>query len=105
MAVFIGVIGGLLGAAWNGLNASLTKLRLRWIHTSNCRKMVEVCLWSLIISFVAYSSMFMVEDCKELKADEENKFTVQLTCPDGQFHALGAMCKEAIFINKLKLLY
>lgn len=35
MAVLIGVLGGLLGATWNGLNTRLTRLRLRWITTSN----------------------------------------------------------------------
>ncbi len=55
--------------------------------------MFEVFAWSMVTTTVAFVSLSELSDCKSLEEKETNRFSMQLSCPDGKYHALGALCK------------
>ena len=62
--------------------------------------MLEVLFWSIVTSNIAFLSMTTFRDCRKLQDGENNRFTMKMTCPDGYYHAQGALCK-----GKIKRIY
>ncbi len=89
----VGVFGGLSGAAWNALNARLTQYRLRWSQ-STTRRVIEMLLWSCIITAIAYGTMMVIVDCKMRDEEQSSALTMQLMCADGHIHALAELWFE-----------
>ncbi|KAK1306761.1 Chloride channel protein CLC-d [Acorus calamus] len=74
----IGVIGGLLGALFNQLTLYITYWRRRYLHKKGNRvKIIEVCLVSLITSFISFG-LPLLRSCSPCPVTEANS---AIECP------------------------
>ncbi|XP_042197047.1 H(+)/Cl(-) exchange transporter 7 isoform X2 [Callorhinchus milii] len=87
--ICMGVIGGILGALFNGLNYWLTLFRIRYIHHP-CLQVIEATLVgaaTATVSFVMIYAMYTY-DCQPI-AEDPVKYPLQLFCPDGEYNAMA----------------
>ncbi|CAM9653295.1 unnamed protein product [Phaeothamnion confervicola] len=95
----IGIIGGLIGAAFVHCNLLLRELRLKYIRTP-LHKFLEICAISIFMSTIAFWMPLMLGQCRPLSAlDEESDkehivLLNTLNCEDGYYNELGSL-----FIN------
>lgn len=88
--VVMGVIGGLLGAAWNHLNYKLSVFRLQYIHSRSAR-VTEACLVAIMSATLGFLTTFLLPyDCRPL-GEDPTRYPVQLYCRDGEYNAVAAL--------------
>jgi chloride channel 7 len=87
-AVFLGVIGGLMGAAFVWVNSNMAILRKKYVNT-NAKKIAEVMLFSLVTTSVFYwlsaLSAANPEDCLPVYGQSVNFYA--FTCPPGTYNS------------------
>ncbi|XP_070617619.1 H(+)/Cl(-) exchange transporter 7 isoform X1 [Erythrolamprus reginae] len=86
--IFIGVLGGILGALFNALNYWLTMFRIRYIHRP-CLQVVEAVLVGAVTAAIAFVLIYSSTDCQPLQ-DNSMAYPLQLFCPDGQYNSMAA---------------
>ncbi|ETE72134.1 H(+)/Cl(-) exchange transporter 7, partial [Ophiophagus hannah] len=82
--IFIGVLGGILGAMFNALNYWLTM----YIHRP-CLQVVEAVLVGAVTAAIAFVLIYSSTDCQPLQ-DNSMAYPLQLFCPDGQYNSMAA---------------
>eukprot|EP00466_Bigelowiella_natans_P013394 jgi/Bigna1/39679/e_gw1.34.77.1 len=97
--LILGVVGGIFGAAFNGINSLLHRLRERYIQ-SRRSKITEVMAISLCISAVSfwlprvfYPALCVKKERDGCPGDISNveKYMIQFYCPDGQYDELATL--------------
>ena len=67
--IFIGIIGGLIGAIFNNTNENITIWRRKNVNHSKKRRFIEVCILSLIVSSVTFLIPLFWTKCTPLPTD------------------------------------
>jgi len=94
----MGVLGGLLGGVWNWVNEHLTIFRMRFIFpTGGLAKMADVLIIGCLSTVMALVTMDVAGDCKPFNSREANNHLIQMSCEDGDYNTLAAICKWSPF--------
>ena len=88
--MLIGLIGGLLGAAFNGFNHALTLFRMRYITTRPLR-VLEAVVISCVTCSIGFALMFFSEDCLPLDDLPESDNPLQFFCAERQYNAMASL--------------
>ncbi|KFZ66528.1 H(+)/Cl(-) exchange transporter 7, partial [Podiceps cristatus] len=64
--IFMGVVGGILGALFNALNYWLTMFRIRYIHQP-CLQVVEAMLVAAVTATVGFIMIYCSRDCQPIQ--------------------------------------
>eukprot|EP01128_Nolandella_sp_AFSM9_P007507 TRINITY_DN4131_c0_g1_i1.p1 TRINITY_DN4131_c0_g1~~TRINITY_DN4131_c0_g1_i1.p1 ORF type:complete len:888 (+),score=102.47 TRINITY_DN4131_c0_g1_i1:24-2666(+) len=96
--LILGVLGGGLGAAFNGINAKITALRLRYV-SSNLRRLLEALSVAIVTVLIVFFFSYFVHTCVELppktgnatKESETDPHTFDYFCPDGYFNDMATI--------------
>ncbi|XP_061455498.1 H(+)/Cl(-) exchange transporter 7-like isoform X2 [Rhineura floridana] len=86
--IFMGVVGGILGAIFNALNYWLTMFRIRYIHRP-CLQVIEAMLVGAVTAAVAFVMIYSSADCQPLQG-KSMAYSLQLFCPDGEYNSMAA---------------
>ncbi|XP_009323075.1 PREDICTED: LOW QUALITY PROTEIN: H(+)/Cl(-) exchange transporter 7 [Pygoscelis adeliae] len=78
--IFMGVVGGILGALFNALNYWLTMFRIRYIHRP-CLQVVEAMLVAAVTATGA-------RDCQPIQGSTV-AYPLQLFCADGEYNSMA----------------
>ena len=97
--VFIGCMGGLIGAIFNNTNERLTHWRIKHVNHSKKRRFVEVLLISSIVSIIGFGVPFICHECldlpdtSEMSLQESNlvKRFVTFGCAEDQYNPLASL--------------
>eukprot|EP00043_Microstomoeca_roanoka_P025293 m.8203 g.8203 ORF g.8203 m.8203 type:complete len:863 (-) comp5395_c0_seq1:405-2993(-) len=88
--IFMGVVGGLSGAAFNAINERLTHFRMHYIFTSTS-KLLEVFAVAILTTLVFFTLIFFSDDCLPLGQSPESSSPLQFFCEEHQYSAMGAL--------------
>jgi chloride channel 7 len=97
--IFIGCMGGLIGAIFNDTNERLTHWRIKHVNHTKHRRFLEVLTISCIVSIVGFGVPFLFYECMDLPdVSEMNEKQVllvdrlvQFGCPAGQYHPIASL--------------
>uniref|UniRef100_A0A8C9F952 Chloride channel protein n=1 Tax=Pavo cristatus TaxID=9049 RepID=A0A8C9F952_PAVCR len=64
--IFMGVVGGILGALFNALNYWLTMFRIRYIHRP-CLQVIEAMLVAAVTAAVGFVMIYCSRDCQPIQ--------------------------------------
>ncbi|XP_074866365.1 H(+)/Cl(-) exchange transporter 7 isoform X1 [Carettochelys insculpta] len=85
--IFMGVVGGILGAIFNALNYWLTMFRIRYIHRP-CLQVIEAMLVGAVTASVGFVMIYCSTDCQPLQGDAV-AYPLQLFCADGEYNSMA----------------
>lgn len=85
--IFMGVMGGVLGAIFNTLNYWLTIFRIRYIHRP-CLQVMEAVLVAAVTATVSFAMIYFSNDCQPLGEDQA-EYPLQLFCSDGEYNSMA----------------
>ncbi|KAE8578748.1 hypothetical protein XENTR_v10023756 [Xenopus tropicalis] len=86
--MFMGAVGGMLGALFNALNHCLTTFRIRYIHR-RFLQVIEAMLVAAVTATVAFVTIYYSTDCQPLRQDDTD-YPLQLFCADGEYNAMAS---------------
>jgi len=97
--IFIGVMGGLIGAIFNDTNEKLTLWRMKHVNHTKWRRFVEVCCISILVSVMGFGVPFLFGDCLDTpdtdglspQQVELIDSLVQFGCKDGQYAPIASL--------------
>lgn len=87
--IFMGVLGGLLGALWNSMNTKLNIFRDMFLK-QKFNRVVEAALVAALSATCACVMMYTINDCRPLGNDPTTA-PVQLFCEDNEYNAAAAL--------------
>ncbi|KAJ7426771.1 H(+)/Cl(-) exchange transporter 7 [Willisornis vidua] len=85
--IFMGVVGGILGALFNALNYWLTMFRIRYIHRP-CLQVVEAMLVAAVTATVGFVMIYCSRDCQPIQGSSV-AYPLQLFCADGEYNSMA----------------
>ncbi|XP_069726213.1 H(+)/Cl(-) exchange transporter 7 [Phaenicophaeus curvirostris] len=85
--IFMGVVGGILGALFNALNYWLTMFRIRYIHRP-CLQVVEAMLVAAVTATVGFVMIYCSRDCQPIQGSTV-AYPLQLFCADGEYNSMA----------------
>uniref|UniRef100_A0A8C4IWM8 Chloride channel protein n=1 Tax=Dromaius novaehollandiae TaxID=8790 RepID=A0A8C4IWM8_DRONO len=85
--IFMGVVGGILGALFNALNYWLTMFRIRYIHRP-CLQVVEAMLVAAVTAAVGFVMIYCSRDCQPIQGSSV-AYPLQLFCADGEYNSMA----------------
>uniref|UniRef100_A0ACB8FJJ1 H(+)/Cl(-) exchange transporter 7 n=1 Tax=Sphaerodactylus townsendi TaxID=933632 RepID=A0ACB8FJJ1_9SAUR len=85
--IFMGVVGGILGAIFNALNYWLTMFRIRYIHRP-CLQVLEAMLVGAVTAAVGFVMIYSSSDCQSLQGNRVT-YPLQLFCADGEYNSMA----------------
>ncbi|NXS28691.1 CLCN7 protein, partial [Pomatostomus ruficeps] len=85
--IFMGVVGGILGALFNALNYWLTMFRIRYIHRP-CLQVVEAMLVAAVTATVGFVMIYYSRDCQPIQGSSV-AYPLQLFCADGEYNSMA----------------
>ncbi|EGD74244.1 H(+)/Cl(-) exchange transporter 7 [Salpingoeca rosetta] len=88
--IIMGVIGGLLGAAFNSINEKLTHFRMHHVFTPHA-KLLEVLAVTVLTTVIFFTLIFFSDDCLPLGQSPESSSPLQFFCEEHQYSAMGAL--------------
>uniref|UniRef100_A0A8C3UW70 Chloride channel protein n=1 Tax=Catharus ustulatus TaxID=91951 RepID=A0A8C3UW70_CATUS len=98
--IFMGVVGGILGALFNALNYWLTMFRIRYIHRP-CLQVVEAMLVAAVTATVGFVMIYCSRDCQPIQGSsvayplqvgndtEQHSGPCWLFCADGEYNSMA----------------
>ncbi len=97
--VFIGIMGGLIGAIFNDTNEKLTLWRMKHVNHTKWRRFVEACCISILVSVVGFGVPFLFGDCLDtpdtdgLSSQQVELIDslVQFGCKEGQYAPIASL--------------
>mmetsp|Transcript_9297 Transcript_9297/g.17509 ORF Transcript_9297/g.17509 Transcript_9297/m.17509 type:complete len:820 (-) Transcript_9297:3837-6296(-) len=98
--MFIGCLGGLIGAVFNAANENLTIWRMKWVNHSKQKRVVEVLIISMLVTTVSFIMPMVWDRCTDKPTDmqdwsnqEKNLVDalVQFQCEDGQYNEVASL--------------
>lgn len=87
--MLLGVIGGLLGAAWNSLNTKINAFRKRFIPWKFA-KVIEAAVVAMLGVTLACLMIYFINDCRPL-GNDPTVHPVQLFCEDNEYNAVASL--------------
>lgn len=87
--MLIGIVGGLMGAFFNGLNLRITQFRMKYVKSRPMR-LAEALLVCLFTTCIGFSMIFYSTDCLPV-GDTPLGQGLQLFCEDHQYSAMGSL--------------
>lgn len=87
--MLLGVMGGLMGAAWNFLNTQINKFRSRFVPW-RAGKVCEAVLVAILGVTLACAMIYYINDCRPL-GNDPTIHPVQLFCEDNEYNAVAAL--------------
>ncbi|XP_014217594.1 H(+)/Cl(-) exchange transporter 7 [Copidosoma floridanum] len=88
--VFVGCLGGVLGALWNYLNYKISVFRQKYLK-SKWLKVSEALSIAIMSATMGFLMMFFIDDCKPLGDKDVPKIPVQMYCPKDHYSAVAAL--------------
>ena len=97
--MFIGCMGGMIGAIFNNTNERLTHWRIKNVNHTKSRRFIEVLCISSIVSIIGFGLPFLFHECLTLPDMEGmdpqqmqliERF-VQFGCADGEYHPIASL--------------
>ena len=89
--VIIGIVGGLLGAAFNALNIPLTRWRMRYVGAGGARRFLEVIAVTALISIAFILPPAIMRKCVVTDVKPDQHGALNLICdPDDSQDGIGA---------------
>ncbi|XP_022706969.1 H(+)/Cl(-) exchange transporter 7-like isoform X3 [Varroa jacobsoni] len=88
--MFMGAIGGVLGAFYNYLNYRLSVFRAQFIHRKPM-KVVEGVLVAVITATVAFFLIELIDDCSAQQDEKHTDNSLQFHCKDGKYSVIGQL--------------
>ncbi|NXC44288.1 CLCN7 protein, partial [Penelope pileata] len=85
--IFMGVVGGILGALFNALNYWLTMFRIRYIHRP-CLQVIEAVLVAAVTAAVGFVMIYCSRDCQPIQGSSV-AYPLQLFCADGEYNSMA----------------
>ncbi|KAI6076700.1 H(+)/Cl(-) exchange transporter 7 [Aix galericulata] len=85
--IFMGVVGGILGALFNALNYWLTMFRIRYIHRP-CLQVIEAMLVAAVTAAVGFVMIYCSRDCQPIQGSTV-AYPLQLFCADGEYNSMA----------------
>uniref|UniRef100_A0A8B9PUX1 Chloride voltage-gated channel 7 n=1 Tax=Apteryx owenii TaxID=8824 RepID=A0A8B9PUX1_APTOW len=85
--IFMGVVGGILGALFNALNYWLTMFRIRYIHRP-CLQVIEAMLVAAVTAAVGFVMIYCSRDCQPIQGSTVT-YPLQLFCADGEYNSMA----------------
>ncbi|OXB74494.1 UNVERIFIED_CONTAM: hypothetical protein H355_001876 [Colinus virginianus] len=85
--IFMGVVGGILGALFNALNYWLTMFRIRYIHRP-CLQVIEAMLVAAVTAAVGFVMIYCSRDCQPIQGSSV-AYPLQLFCADGEYNSMA----------------
>lgn len=84
--VLMGVVGGLMGAVFNGLNTRISRFRMRHLDTP-LRKMLEAMLIATSFAAICFAASYAFRDCKAKPKGNASYYSnlVQFYCAEGEY--------------------
>jgi chloride channel 7 len=98
--MFIGCLGGLIGAVFNAANENLTIWRMKWVNHSKQKRVLEVLLISMLVTTVSFTMPMVWDRCTDKPTDmqdwsnqEKNLVDalVQFQCEEGQYNEVASL--------------
>lgn len=98
--MFIGCLGGLIGAVFNAANENLTIWRMKRVNHSKKRRVVEVICISMLVTTTSFMMPLLWNRCTEKPTDmqdwsnqEKNLVDalVQFQCEEGQYNEVASL--------------
>lgn len=98
--MFIGCLGGLIGAVFNAANENLTIWRMKWVNHSKQKRVLEVLLISMLVTTVSFMMPMIWDRCTDKPTDmqdwsnqEKNLVDalVQFQCEEGQYNEVASL--------------
>ncbi|KAI1295357.1 H(+)/Cl(-) exchange transporter 7 [Halotydeus destructor] len=87
--MFMGAVGGMLGALSNHLNHKLTVFRMRYI-TLKWAKVVEAGLVAVATASIGFTLICLSHDCRKNSLDPDQT-SIQFHCPDGEHSVMAEL--------------
>uniref|UniRef100_A0A803YA01 Chloride channel protein n=1 Tax=Meleagris gallopavo TaxID=9103 RepID=A0A803YA01_MELGA len=92
--IFMGVVGGILGALFNALNYWLTMFRIRYIHRP-CLQVIEAMLVAAVTAAVGFVMIYCSRDCQPIQG---SSVAYPLQVGDaGELHLSPTWCACCLF--------
>lgn len=98
--MLMGGVGGLLGALFNHINERVSLYRKKYLNASKYKRMTELVLITLAMSFIGFILSLCWQHCTEIPAPVVNataqeisllKSLVQFQCEEGQYNQLASL--------------
>ncbi|XP_070580621.1 H(+)/Cl(-) exchange transporter 7-like [Ptychodera flava] len=87
--LLMGIIGGLLGALFNGINQKLSVFRLRYVYIKwYC--VVEAVLVAIVTTTLCFILIYFVDDCHTISHNSSPE-PLQFFCGDGEYSATATL--------------
>ncbi|XP_034191535.1 chloride channel protein 7 [Osmia lignaria lignaria] len=87
--MIMGMIGGVLGSAWNHLNYKISCFRLKYMK-KKWLKVVEALSVAALSATMGFIMIYFINDCKPLGKDP-TKFPIKMYCNEGEYNAVAAL--------------
>lgn len=106
--IFMGIAGGLIGAAFNQINHKLTVFRMKYI-SGRKTKVCEAVFVAFLTAFVGFILIISSNECKsfdDLKKDNKIKYPLQFNCKENEFSTMASLFMnngETVVINMFHL--
>ncbi len=88
--MFMGAIGGVLGAFFNYINYHLTVFRIRYLHM-RWIKVLEAVIVSMMTATVGFLMILYIKDCHETIKENTVEYPIRYNCHDGDYSVMGAL--------------
>lgn len=88
IAIFLGLVAGLLGALFVDINARLSVLRKKIINT-NLKKMIEVILFSFVTASLFFWISAIQQECRPITGTFEGYY--RFTCQEGFYNPFATL--------------
>lgn len=87
----LGIVGGLVGAAFNALNMKLTYWRRGRMAGRRWGRVAEAVLIAGLTATAAFWGPYFVSDCLPVKYAADNDYLVQYDCEPGHYNTLASV--------------
>eukprot|EP00698_Gefionella_okellyi_P015198 TRINITY_DN4286_c0_g1_i1.p1 TRINITY_DN4286_c0_g1~~TRINITY_DN4286_c0_g1_i1.p1 ORF type:complete len:814 (+),score=118.51 TRINITY_DN4286_c0_g1_i1:176-2443(+) len=87
--IILGIVGGALGALFNGMNTRLTLFRQKHISRPISRAIEAVCI-SILTAVIAFSLPFILHTCQPI-SPHDTQVHRQFFCPAGTYNDMAAL--------------
>ncbi|XP_077980115.1 H(+)/Cl(-) exchange transporter 7-like [Glandiceps talaboti] len=87
--LLMGILGGLLGALFNGVNYKLSVFRLKYVYLRwSC--VMEAMLVALVTTTVCFLLIYFIDDCHSISHNSSPE-PLQFFCGDGEYSATATL--------------
>ncbi|PAV60642.1 hypothetical protein WR25_14410 isoform B [Diploscapter pachys] len=86
--LMIGILGGISGALFNYLNTKLAEFRKKYV-SNPWQRLFEALLVAAVSAFLAFATLYIVDDCKPIGISPNHTQVTQLWCKKNEYSAVA----------------